>query len=124
MKLGLQIVVGILSLIPAFFGLYNAWVGAARFMQPEAVTAAIDSQFRFQSAVYFGLALIIWYILPNIERHAALFRLVILALFIGGISRVYSYMTYGEPPSNMVAGMVLELCLPLLILWHNRIREF
>lgn len=123
MKRGLQIVVGVLSLIPAIFGAYNAFAGAGRFLPQEAVTAAIDSQFRFQSAVYFGLALIIWWVLPNIEKHTALFRIIIAALFLGGLTRLYSYLTIGTPPANMFAGMILELALPLLVLWHNQIRE-
>ena len=92
-------------------------------MPAEAVTPAIDSQFRFQSAVYFGFGLIIWFLLPNIEKHTTIFRIMIGALFLGGLSRVYSYMTIGEPPANMFAGMILELSLPALILWHNKIRE-
>ena len=114
---------GILSLIPGFYGLKNALAGAAAFMPIEAVTPAIDSQFRFQSAVYFGLALMIWWILPNIEKHTTLFRIAIFALFLGGLSRLYSYFTIGEPPINMFAGMILELSLPLLIIWHNQIKE-
>lgn len=122
MKLGLQITVGILSLIPSAFGSLNAILGAGRFLPQDAVNAAIDSQFRFQSSIYLGLAFVIWWMLPNIEKHTTLFRLVIAALFIGGVSRLYSLMTIGPPPPVMIGGMVLELCLPLLILWHNKIR--
>ena len=122
MKRGLQIVVGVLSLVPAGFGALNAMLGTGRLLPQEAVTAAIDSQFRFQSAVYFGIALIIWWMLPNIEKHTALFRIIILSLFLGGVARAYSYATVGMPPPNMLGGMVLELCLPVLILWHNKIR--
>lgn len=122
MKLGLQIVVGVLSLIPAGFGLLNMVLGASRFLPPEAVNAAIDSQFRFQSAVYFGLALVIWWMLPNIEKHATLFRIIVGTLFLGGLARAYTFWAIGAPPPVMIGAMVLELCLPLLVLWHNRIR--
>ncbi len=123
MKLGLQIVVGILSLIPAWYGISNVIMGAAALMPAADVTTAIDSQFRYLSGIYIGLAIIIWCVIPRIEEHTFIFRLVVLALFLGGLARLYSYITLGAPPSNMVGGMVLELCLPLLILWHNRIRE-
>lgn len=123
MKLGLQIVLVILSLVPAYYGLANMIAGPAGFIAPEHVTPALDSQFRFQSAYYFGLAVIIWSVIPNIERHTTLFRILIGALFLGGLSRVYSYVTVGAPPPNMLSGMALELALPLLIIWQARVAK-
>ena len=67
MRRGLQITVFILSLIPAWYGFRNSIAGAAQFLPPEHLTAAIDGQFRFQSAWYFGLALILWWMIPQIE---------------------------------------------------------
>ena len=122
MKLGLQIVVGILSLIPGFFGLLNTWIGAARFLPPETITPLMDSQFRFQSAVYFGLAIVIWWILPNIDKHTAIFRILIFTIFLGGLARLLSYQAFGYPNDIMFGAMILELSLPVLILWHNSIR--
>ncbi|WP_299282852.1 DUF4345 domain-containing protein [uncultured Tateyamaria sp.] len=123
MKLGLQIVVGVLSLIPGFYGVVNLWVGAARFLPPEAVNAAIDSQFRFQSGVYFGLAVMIWYVIPRIDREVALFRMIALAIFVGGVGRVVSWVTVGQPDAIMSGATVLELTVPLLIIWQNAIRQ-
>lgn len=122
MKAGLQIIMGILSLIPLYFGSVNMYLGAARFLPPEQITPALDSQFRFQSAYYLGLAVVIWWVIPNIEKHTTLFRLLIGALFLGGLARLYSYFTIGAPPAPMTAGMVLELLLPLLVLWQAKIR--
>ena len=98
-------------------------MGAAGFLPTEHVKAAIDSQFRFQSAYYFGLAFLIWYIIPRVEEHTAIFRIIVLFLFVGGLGRLYSYLTIGAPPSNMVGGMILELCLPLLIIWQAKIAK-
>lgn len=123
MKFGLQLILAITSLIPAYFGASSMIGGAARFIPLEHVTPALDSQFRFLSAYYFGLAVLIWWIIPNIERHTTLFRIVIGALFLGGLTRVYSYITIGAPPTPMLGGMVLELALPLLILWQAKISK-
>lgn len=121
MKIGLQIILGILSLIPLSFGSINLYLGAARFIPIDQVTAALDSQFRFQSAYYLGLAVIIWWIIPTIERHTTLFRIIISVLFLGGLGRLYSYFTLGAPPTGMFYGMILELCLPILIIWQARV---
>jgi Domain of unknown function (DUF4345) len=123
MKFGLQIVLAVLSLIPAFFGASSMIDGAAKFIPLDHVTPALDSQFRFQSAYYFGLAVLIWWIIPNIERHTGVFRIVIGALFLGGLTRVYSYITIGAPPAPMLGGMALELALPLLILWQAKLSK-
>ena len=121
MRRGLQITFFILSLIPAWYGIRNAIVGAAQFLPEDHVSAAIDSQFRFQSAWYFGLALILWWMIPQIEKQGTLFRILALALFLGGVARLHSYLTLGPAPGSATAAMVLELCLPLLIFWQAHI---
>ncbi len=123
MKLGLQIVAAAMSLIPLYYGAMNLVYGAARFIAAEDVTPALDSQFRFQSAWYLGLAFIIWWMIPNIERHTILFRILIGALFLGGLARVYSYIMVGAPPESMLGAMALELLLPLLIFWQGRLAQ-
>ena len=61
MKRAFQIVVGILGLIPIYYGALGMITGAAGLMPAEAVTPAIDSQYRFLSAVYLGLGgMIMW----------------------------------------------------------------
>ncbi len=123
MKRGLQILLAIMSLIPLSFGIMNMVSGAAQFIPLEQVTAELDSQFRFQSAYYFGLAIIIWWVIPNLERHKTLIRILIGVIFLGGLARVYSYISVGPPPPQMFAGMILELSLPLLLIWLNKIEE-
>ena len=53
----------------------------------EAATPKLDSQFRFMSAWDIGLAFVAWWFVAHIERHAGLFRLVCLAVFLGGLGR-------------------------------------
>lgn len=115
MKRTLQGVLVILALIPFGFGAANLIFGAGRFLPSGDVTAAIDSQLRFQSAWYLGLAAIILWIVPRIERETALFRIIILSLFIGGVARAWSWYALGAPPVGMQLGMYLELALPLLL---------
>jgi len=62
-------------------------------------------------------------VIPNVERQTTLFRIIIGGLFLGGLARVYSYLTVGPPPPDMLAGMALELALPLLIIWQNKIAK-
>ena len=123
MKRGLQIVLLILSLIPLFFAITGLVGGGAAMNGGEAVSAELDNQFRYLSAFYLILTFLIWYIVPNIEKHTGIFRLAVLAIFLGGLARVYSYMSVGEPPVQMMGGMFLELGAPLLILWQAKIAK-
>lgn len=118
MRRALQVTIAVLSLAPMTFGLTNLWSGAARFMPVEDVTIAIDSQFRFQSGVYVCLALLLWWMIPRIERVTWPFRAVALGLFLGGVGRVISMQQYGTPDGNMFSGMILELAMPLFVLWQ------
>lgn len=118
MKRGLQIFLAIFSLAPLYFGITGVLSGAAGLMPAEAVTPGIDSQFRYLSGLYIGFAALIWWFIPNIDRHVWLFRLLTLAVFLGGLARLYSFLTVGAPAPEMVAGIGIELALPLIIIWQ------
>ena len=118
MRRALQVTMAILSLAPLSFGLTNLWQGAARFMPAQDITIAIDSQFRFQSGVYVSLALLLWWMIPRIERVTWPFRAVALGLFLGGVGRVISMQQFGTPDGNMFSGMILELAMPVFVVWQ------
>jgi hypothetical protein len=123
MKKTLQILLLILSLIPLFFGIVGIALGAGRWLPPEAVTPAIDNQYRYLSAFYLSLAFLIWWMIPNIEKHATPLRILIGAIFIGGLARVYSVYAVGPPPTINLFGMALELGSPIIIWLQSRIKE-
>ena len=121
MKRGLQVVLFILSLIPLYFAATGVLGGAVSLNGGEAVSADLENQFRYLSAFYLILTFLIWYIIPKIDTEKDLFRLAIIAIFLGGLARAYSYFYLGKPDISMVAGMVLELGAPSLIIWQNAI---
>lgn len=123
MRRALQATLIVLSIIPLAFGILNLLYGSSRFLPEEAITAAMDSQFRFQSAWYLGLAALIIWILPRIERETTLFRGVIFFIFLGGLGRVWVWVTVGAPPPMMQAATILELMLPLLIPLQSHVRR-
>jgi hypothetical protein len=121
MKRGLQIFLAVFSLAPLYFGITGVFFGAAGLMPPGDVTPEIDSQFRYLSGLYIGFAALIWWFIPNIDRHVWLFRLVTLAIFLGGLARLYSYLNVGAPAPEMVAGIGIELALPLIMIWQTAV---
>ncbi|MEM1051721.1 MAG: DUF4345 domain-containing protein [Pseudomonadota bacterium] len=123
MRRALQVVIAILSLAPFGFGLTNLYVGAARYMPKEAVNAGIDSQFRFESGIYFSIALLLWWMIPRIERVTVPFRIVVLGIFIGALGRVLSYLQLGPAPGFAAFGMFFELSLILLLIWQAKVAK-
>jgi len=121
MKRGLQIVLFILSFIPLYFAVTGFMGGAAGLNSGEAVAADLDNQFRYLSAFYLLLTFLIWYIIPEPEKHTSIFRLIIIGIFLGGLARLYSYTNVGVPSQTMIGGMALELGAPLLAIWQNMV---
>ncbi len=121
MKRGLQIVLMILSLIPLYFAVTGFMGGAAGMNGGEAVSAELDNQFRYLSVFYLSLTFLIWYIVRDTEIHTGIFRILVLAIFLGGLARLYSYLNMGIPPQTMIGGMFLELGAPILAFWQHKV---
>jgi hypothetical protein len=119
MKLGLQIVLGILSLIPVFFGVTGLLYGAEQLMpEGQSVPPALDNQFRYWAGFYFVLAFLLWWAIPNIERHTTLLRIVCLALVIGGVGRLVSHLTVGPGGPDQFGAMILEIGSVVFVFWQ------
>ncbi|MEM9939238.1 MAG: DUF4345 domain-containing protein [Pseudomonadota bacterium] len=118
MKLGLQIMLGILSLIPVFFAILGLVQGAGYHMPEGGFVAALDNQYRYNSGTYILVSLILWYCIPSVEKHFKLLAMVCAALFIGGIGRLISYTVIGPGIDQQFAGMILELGSPIFLLWQ------
>jgi hypothetical protein len=120
----LQITVFLLSLLPLSFGLLGMAVGISRF-NPEGQIANVnlDSQFRFLSGWYLGLAILAWWIALRIEQHTTLFRIICIAVFLGGCGRLMSIATVGVPDQKFLMVLGVELLFPLLIVWQSNVSK-
>lgn len=114
----------LIGFIPLWFGINGLLFGAAEHMGGDPFTAAMDNQYRYLSGVYIGVALMIFYSAGDIRKRAKLFRFAMLFFFIGGCARAVSYLTVGVPPTEQIAGMIVELLSPLLLLWQSRVLRY
>ena len=121
MKRGLQVFLGVFSLIPVAFALLGFVHGAGR-LSPEGVTVDLDNQYRYFSGMYLVVSFLIWSIIPAIEKHGRTVFLISAAIFIGGLGRVVSYMTMGTPSQDLMVGMGIELVVPVIfVLWQRAV---
>jgi len=117
-KRSLQLILGVLSLLPLVIGTLGLVHGASLLASTETVAPRLDSQYRFMSAWDIGLAVIVWWIIPRVEHETHLFRIVSGAVCLGGVGRLVAWRVTGSPGWAFLAVMTIELLVPLLIPWQ------
>ena len=125
-KRGLQIVIGLLGIIPVATGL----LGLLGVQDPVYVAAGVprivllDTNLRFYSGVWLGLGLALYWLIPAIETQTVLFRVLWAMIFLGGIGRLLSMTMLAWPPAPFVAFTAFEIVgAPLFILWQSRLSK-
>lgn len=93
-----------------------AWFGIA-----GSGLVNLDSQYRFLSGYYVGLAPLAWWIVPRIESETTVFRILCAAVFLGGLGRLLTLKFVGWPDTRILVVHAAELMFPLLVLWQNTI---
>lgn len=114
-----QAILSVLGLVPIVTGAVTVLGGVA--FTGVAPTATLDSDYRFFGGLWFGLGLAIFWLVPRPERHAALFRAIAGAIFVGGLARLLSLTQLGWPDAWSTVAIGLELvAAPAMVLWHRK----
>jgi hypothetical protein len=64
-----------------------------------------------------------FWMIPKIEQHTDLFRIICASVFMGGVGRAVSIVQVGKPNLLALIFTGIELCFPLLILWQAKIPQ-
>jgi hypothetical protein len=91
----------------------GAWVS-------DTVTPLLDSEVRFLSALALAPAAILFWMLPRVEHHLAIVRIIAVVAFLGGVARLVSMAQVGLPPSRAWTAAGVELAFSLAILAVQR----
>lgn len=117
----LQGVVAVACLVPILTGIDGVLRGAA-MLRAGPVPADLDSHFRYLSGIFLMLGLAFASTIPAIESRGPRFRLLGAMVVTGGLARLLSWATVGEPSVAHQLGLVMELgVVPLLMLWQARV---
>jgi hypothetical protein len=127
----LQTVLAILGLIPILTGGLDLILGARSLRVVGSSMplgnlndVVLDSQIRFLAAIWFGVGIILYWVIPSIDKQTTLFRLLMGGIFLGGIGRISSAVLVGIPPVQFIAVIVLELVgVPILVLWQSALSK-
>lgn len=115
-----------LLFIRMFLVLYGLIAAATGFMgitasfEASTTDPMLDNNHRFVAAICASMSLAFFYV-AWYPSEVALFRFLMIAVFIGGIVRAVALINY-PPTSIIIFGIVIELIPTLLLLWmHNKL---
>ena len=118
----LQAAVAIASLVPLSVASISI-VRGAMWLQPAPATD-LDSHFRYLSGIFLVMGLAFLTCIPAIESKTGRFRLLGAMVVGGGLARLVSLGTVGEPSAGHLAGLCIELIVvPLLVAWQARVAQ-
>lgn len=122
----LQVCTVVLSIIPIVTGVVTLLGIRDPIYRPLGLPAApiLDSNLRFFGGVWLGVGLAMLWLVPSIEHQAVLFRALWVAVFLGGVGRLLSWLLIGPPPKPFIGFTLLELLgAPLFIYWQYRVAQ-
>ena len=120
-KLGLQVITGVLGVIPVVTGLFGMFGLSDPIYASAGLPANVllDSNLRFFGGVWLGLGLAMFWLVPKIEKQTILFRAIWGMIFLGGVGRLISMLLQAPPPIPFIGFTILEIAgAPIFVLWQ------
>ena len=116
MLLFIRIFLVLYGLIAAITG----FMGASTKFNPALTDAMTDNNHRYVAAIWMATSLAFFYVAWN-PSETALFRFLMVAIFIGGIVRAAALTNYPATPF-LIFMILIELIPTALMLWmHNKL---
>lgn len=112
-----------LLFIRVFLVLYGFIAAATGFMgtttkyDSTITNPMTDNNHRFVAAIWMATSLAFFYVAWN-PSETALFRFLVVAVFIGGIVRAVALVNYPATPF-LIFGIMIELIPTTLMLWFH-----
>jgi hypothetical protein len=115
----LQAVAGIACLVPLSAGLWGVLFGPQWLRGVDTVPVDLDSHFRYVSGIFFAVGIGFFTCLRTIEARGDRFWLLGSLVVAGGLARLFSLLTIGQPSGGHIFGLVMELgVVPCLMAWQ------
>lgn len=100
----------------------TGFLGISASFDPDKAPPMQDNNHRFVAAIWASTSLAFFYVAWH-PSEVALFRFLMIALFIGGLVRTYA-LRYYKPNPFLIFGIVIELVPTVLLFWmHNKLLD-
>ena len=119
-------VIGLVAVITGFLGLKSGMADPFYEISLNKYTSGniiLDSNLRYFSGLWLGLGIVIFWIIPSIEKNKSVFIMISLMIFLGAIGRIISALNLGQPSVLFLVFTIMELLFPLLIIWQNKLSD-
>ncbi|CAF3046353.1 unnamed protein product [Rotaria sp. Silwood2] len=122
-RLSLQIVIGLIAMIPIFVGLNGIFQGPNVLLKTNDYSIQVDSHLRYLSGLRVAMGIFLLRNLPTIDRNGDDLCRVSLFVFIGGLGRLWGLITIGFDFDAIIAALIELFILPIICLWQNQIER-
>ncbi|PPK87665.1 uncharacterized protein DUF4345 [Neolewinella xylanilytica] len=113
------LIIRISLVLYGFIALGTGYLGVTASFEP-GTSPMEDNNHRFVAAIWASMSLAFFYVAWN-PSEAALFRFLMVALFLGGLVRAIALRHY-PPTSFILFGIAIELIPTAVLLWmHTRL---
>jgi hypothetical protein len=113
----LQYILGFLGvLFTVRFFLPGVILGGGYVTEADLVTAYLDSEVRFLSAISGGYAALYFYMIKGVEKKLGIILIMAITALIGGTARMVSVLQYGLPALDRQIAIALEFIIPVVVL--------
>ena len=109
------LLVGVAGLFLFRFGLPGMMLGGSWIAGGAPVTAKLDSETRFLSAIAFGIGCAALWLVRNFERYPAVAVFIGGFTLLGGSTRLLSMATHGVPDGPAIVATALEIAIPIVV---------
>lgn len=92
----------------------TGFLGATTSFDPSTTDPMQDNNHRFVAAIWASMSIAFFYVAWN-PSEMALFRFLMIAVFIGGLVRTYALRYYPATPF-IIFGILIEL-IPTAVMW-------
>ncbi len=132
MRLTLKVMTGLLAAILLISGaviMFGGMEGLAEIVSAGSLGNVaeadgyplVDNVMRFLGAVMFTLGLGFIYCLSDVQNKTVLFRFLLLALFLGGLARLFGWSQSGVVQTTIPSTAIELIFPPVMYLLQSRI---
>jgi hypothetical protein len=110
------LLLGVAGLFLFRFGLPGIILGGSWIAAGAPLTAKLDSETRFLSAIALGIGCAALWLVRNFERYPAVGVFIGGSALLGGLMRIVSMAAYGMPDGPAVVATALEIAIPIAVI--------
>jgi len=105
---------GVLPTLHFFESTLAQVLNQAEILEPQTISPTIDNEFRFYAVYWLSYGLLTLWVAMHIETQYKLAPYILIVFFMGGLARIISVVSIGQPHQLVTVLMYIELLAPVL----------